>query len=51
MLDGKYSKTPGDLERGYEMRNFETELKLPKPKTNFLKRSFKYGTSILWDIF
>ncbi len=27
----------------------ETDLKLPKPKTNFLKRSFQYSASTLWN--
>ena len=36
-----------ELNRGYNLRNQETDLALPKPKTNFLKRSFKYSSSIL----
>ncbi len=35
--------------RGYELRDSETDLKLPKPKTNFLKRSFQYSASTLWN--
>ncbi len=27
-----------DLERYYELRNFETDLKLPKPKSNIVRR-------------
>ena len=30
-----------ELNRGHNLRNQETDLALPKPKTNFLKRSFK----------
>ena len=26
----------------YNLRNLETDLALPRPKTNFLRRSFKY---------
>ena len=26
----------------YSLRNLETDLALPRPKTNFLRRSFKY---------
>ena len=26
----------------YNLRNLETDLPLPRPKTNFLRRSFKY---------
>ena len=37
-----------NLNRGYNLRNDETDLALPKPKTNFLKRSFKYSASMLW---
>ena len=38
-----------NLNRGYNLRNDETDLALPKPKTNFLKRSFKYSASMLWN--
>ena len=38
-----------DLSRGYDLRDSETDLKLPKPRTNFLKRSFKYNASTLWN--
>ena len=34
---------------GYDLRDSETDLKLPKPRTNFLKRSFKYSASALWN--
>ena len=35
------------LARGCDLRDTETDLKLPKPRTNFLKRSFKYNASAL----
>ena len=38
-----------DTDRNYNLRNIETELALPKPNTNFLKRSFKYRSSMLWS--
>ena len=38
-----------NLNRGYNLRNDETDLALPKLKTNFLKRSFKYSASMLWN--
>jgi hypothetical protein len=38
-----------ELNRGHNLRNPETDLALPKPKTNFLKRSFKYSASMLWN--
>ena len=37
------------LSRGYDLRDSDTDLKLPKPRTNFLKRSFKYSASALWN--
>ena len=36
-----------DLEGCYHLRNCDTDLKLPKPKTNFLKRCFNYSASSL----
>ena len=38
----------GDLNRQYNLRNYDMDLALPKPKTNFLKRSFEYNAS-LWN--
>ena len=38
-----------ELNRGHNLRNQETDLALQKPKTNFLKRSFKYSASMLWE--
>ena len=35
--------------QGDDLRDSETDLKLPKPRTNFLKRSFKYSASALWN--
>ena len=32
----------------YNLSNLETDLALPRPKTNFLKRSFKY-CAMLWN--
>ena len=36
-----------DLNRQYNLRNHDMDIALPKPKTNFLKRSFKYNASLL----
>ena len=33
----------------YHLRNSATDLTLPKPKREFLKRSFKYGGAMLWN--
>ena len=33
----------------YNLRNIETDLALPRPYTNFLKRSFKYSGAMLWN--
>ena len=35
--------------RGYDLRDSDTDLKFPKPRTNFLKRNFKYNASALWN--
>ena len=32
----------------YNLRNFEMKLNLPKPRTNYLKRSFQYSGVVLW---
>ena len=37
------------ISRGYNLHDSETDLKLPKSQTNFLKRSFKYSVSALWN--
>ena len=31
------------------LRNLETDLALPRPKTNFLKSSFKYNGAMRWN--
>ena len=56
VLNEEYSPCLGEsfvrltiLNRGCNLRNDETDLALPKPKTNFLKRSFKYCASMLWN--
>ena len=33
----------------YHLRNTATDLSLPKPKREFLKKSFKYSGAILWN--
>jgi len=38
-----------DTNINYKLRNMETDLALPRPYTNFLKRSFKYGGAMLWN--
>ena len=35
----------------YHLRNTATDLTLPKPKREFLKRSFKYSGAQLWNQF
>ena len=37
-----------DTNINYNLRNIETDLALPRPYTNFLKRSFKYSDAMLW---
>ena len=34
---------------GYNIRNSEMRLNLPKPRTNYLKRSFSYRGALLWN--
>ena len=34
---------------GYNLRNSEMRLNLPKPRTNYLKRSFCYSGELLWN--
>ena len=34
---------------GYKLRNSETRLNVPKPRTNYLKRSFCYSGAYLWN--
>ena len=38
-----------DLNREYNLRSNDTDLALPKPKTNYLKRRFKYSGAMLWN--
>ena len=33
----------------YNLRNLEEKLSLPKPNTNYLKRSFCYSGACLWN--
>ena len=34
---------------GYNLRNSEIKLNLPKPRTNYLKRSLGYSGALLWN--
>ena len=36
-------------ENGYNLRNYDTDLSIPRPKKEFLKRSFKYRGTVLWN--
>ena len=38
-----------DININYNLRNIETDLALPRPYTNFLKRSFRYSGAKLWN--
>ena len=33
----------------YDLRNANQKLALPKPRTEYLKRSFSYSGAFLWD--
>ena len=37
------------LQTDYHLRNSAADLTLPKPKREFLKRSFKYRGAVLWN--
>ena len=34
---------------GYNLRDSEIKLNLPKPRTNYLKRSLYYSGALLWN--
>ena len=38
-----------DTNINYNLRNIETDLALPRPYANFLKRSFKYSGAMFWN--
>ena len=35
----------------YDLRNNQFKLNLPKPRTDYLKRSFSYDGALLWNSF
>ena len=37
------------MQTNYDLRNSHTDLALPKPKREFLKKSFKYSGAKLWN--
>ena len=38
-----------DNNNNYNPRNYVTDLSIPKPKKEFLKRSFRYRGAVLWN--
>ena len=36
-------------ENEYNLRNYNTDLSIPRPKKEALKRSFKYRGALLWN--
>ena len=38
-----------DSQNDYQLQNRETDLIIPRPKTENLKRSFKYSGAVLWN--
>ena len=48
VIDGLLVKL-NDTNINYNLRNIETDLALPRPYTDFLKRSFKYSGAMLWN--
>ena len=47
-LSNSFAKL-NDTNVNYNLGNIETDLALPRPYTNFLKRSFKYSGAMLWN--
>ena len=39
----------GDSVTPYSLRNTESKLAVPKPRTNYLKNSFSYSGAVLWN--
>ena len=37
------------MQTNYDLRNSPTDLALPKPKREFLKKSFKYSGAKVWN--
>ena len=37
------------MQNRYNLRNSEYDLTIPKPRTEYLKRSFKYSGAMLWN--
>ena len=48
-LNLKESFCRSKCQNTYNLWNNETDLALPKPKTEFLKKSLKYGSAMLWN--
>ena len=42
-------RLPTQYYSNYNLRNSEGKLALPKPRTNYLKRSFSYRGDTLWN--
>ena len=47
-LRGSFVRREMD-QTNYHLRNTATDLSLPKPKREFLKKSFKYSGAMLWN--
>ena len=45
----KLLKRRNSLQTSYDLRNSQNDLDLPKPRREFLKKSFKYSGSRLWN--
>ena len=38
-----------DTQYDYQLRNRETDLVIPKPRSEYLKKSFKYSGTVMWN--
>ena len=38
-----------DTQYDYQLRNRETDLVIPRPRSEYLKKSFKYSGAVMWN--
>ena len=45
----QFFSAPSDINNNYNLRNYDSDLSIPQPKKEFLKRSFRYRGAVLWN--
>ena len=45
----QFFSAQSDINNNYNLRNYDSDLSIPKPKKEFLKRSFRYRGAVLWN--